>query len=397
MKYTEKQKSLFRTIKPTKVFVDTFKSEAELAYARKGEEAYEVHINDKSEIAKDNDARRIAIVHEFGHIVLGHCDYTISELEDIVESHTPERLKNALIVFNTMELCNFAMDFEVNAKYVSFSNYKIMEDAGFPILDYRKQGMSYHDDWIGYLDEILNSRDLNFLPMIPMDLKVMPTPAESKQLGEGEFSGEGEQSGDGEEGEAIGDSHSSHSVNLTDSDGGKVSKIVKFLKEIYMDHKRVVRIDSMKSYNRGTRGREGIIYTSHSKKIRNQDSKLLIVIDVSGSMRIEDITNAIKAVRDVSNEMNYETVIVHWDTQLVQRYSINEIPDDNRVDSGGGTDIYEALNYAREEGFSKVVFYSDFVTWGNLSELKEELWVGTIIVDSRRQFIEGSDKNLKIN
>lgn len=390
MKYTEKQKSLFRTIRPTKVFVDTFKSEAELAYARKGDEVYEVHINDKSEVAKNNDARRIAIVHEFGHIALGHCDYTIRELEEIVKSHAPKEYKSVLGEFTAMELCNYAMDFEVNAKYVSFSNYKVMRDAGFPILDYRSRGMSYHDDWIGYLDEMLNNQDLGCLPIIPMDLGEMPAFSDSRQLGEGE-SLEGEDTDD-----SPGDYHSLHSENLTDSDGGKVSKIIKFLKEVYMDHKRVMRIDSMKSYNRGTRGRGKIVYTSHSKKIRNQNPRLLIVIDVSGSMVIEDVTNAIRAVRDISNEMNYETEIVHWDTRLVKRYSINEIPEE-KADFGGGTDIYKALEYAREGGFDKVVFYSDFYTDGELPKLKGGLWVGTIIVDSNKKFIEGSDKNLKIN
>lgn len=425
MKMTPVQERLLDTPKPIKLFRSEFQGNFrdQIGYTKKGNEYYEIHLNSDSEILESIEG--IIIIHEVGHVHLGHDDLSSAEIKSIYDEFRRKYKVIPVINGNSQYhyIVNVAMDMEINAKYFTQSNFTEMGSAGWPPIDYRKFEFKYQESWIGYLEEIFKKAESDGsdgmedcdIPGMGSTLDISgspsPDPKSSELVAEGSEGlkqAVGEASSLNGEGSSaisktIGAGTSNSELEVTSASNSE--RIAQFLREI-LRFERVTKVDSMRNYNRGTRGRNGIIYTSRSKKIRKDFDSLLIVIDVSGSMETEDILKALQAIKDVSLELNVNTKVVTWDTDLRQEFPIDKVP--NRVRNGGGTDVYKSFDYARENGFSRVVLYSDFYTSGTLSKFKGDLWVGTIVVSGEpealkdnhpeifKDIIENSDKTITI-
>ena len=379
MKITSKQKELFNLELPIMIYVDEFDISA-IGYCTKvSGRGYEIHLSKEL----DKLVRNVVLIHELAHIKLGHADIDLEKARDIIEGLFKEVKSGECYISLTSarQITNIAMDLEVNSKYFTSKNIKVMSDANFPPYirtDY-KPPIEYKENWIEYARELVKLDRRTLPKMRANDINDSSIKSISSEL-----------IGRAEDVIIVNkdDEMTIKSIGTSGETGEKKEslkenskKMIEFLQSILTD-KRVTQFDSMKIYNRGTRGRSNVIYTSQSKKVRKDISRLMIVIDVSGSMDNRDISIAIRSCAGLAKQSGIEAKVVYWNTQKCQEYDIQDIPE--KVSSGGGTNIFASLDYAKRKGFDKVVLYSDMETPGSLERAKKRLnmWVASIIVDS---------------
>ena len=122
-------------------------------------------------------------------------------------------------------------------------------------------------------------------------------------------------------------------------------------------------MDPMRLWNRGSRDRSsGVIYNSLKQAPQRKKKKLGILVDISGSMNITNIKAAAQSLKDCSKILDKGSMFVTWNTDLGQQFPIMNIPDQIKV--GGGTDMVAGINYLVKQGFTDIVVYSDFETYG---------------------------------
>ena len=139
-------------------------------------------------------------------------------------------------------------------------------------------------------------------------------------------------------------------------------EIEKFLRSI-LGNSYDFLMDPMRLWNRGSRDRSsGVIYNSLKQAPQRKRKKLGILVDISGSMDITNIKNAAQSLKDCSKILDKGSMFVTWNTDLGQQFPIMNIPDQIKV--GGGTDMVAGINYLVKQGFTDIVVYSDFETYG---------------------------------
>ena len=139
-------------------------------------------------------------------------------------------------------------------------------------------------------------------------------------------------------------------------------EIEKFLRSI-LGNSYDFLMDPMRLWNRGSRDRSsGVIYNSLKQAPQRKSKKLGILVDISGSMDITNIKNAAQSLKDCSKILDKGSMFVTWNTDLGQQFPILNIPDQIKV--GGGTDMVAGINYLVKQGFTDIVVYSDFETYG---------------------------------
>ena len=120
--------------------------------------------------------------------------------------------------------------------------------------------------------------------------------------------------------------------------------------------------DSMKLYNRGIRrNKDGLMYTSTRTKRNTDQMKLGILIDVSGSMDIREISAAINSLGELKLTLHPQSKVVLWSTDLNQEWSITDNFPRN-PNKGGGTDMLSGIRYLLRDGYTDIVVYSDWET-----------------------------------
>ena len=431
MKLTPIQKYVINNLPPTRVFLEDL--DYDLGYSTLGEGIYEIHLNTEGDVFDDNDVRDIVYLHECGHIYYGHCaDYdSVKKVYDELCKKYNKTLEMVDVFgdipFNSI---NIAMDCEINSKLLTIGNINKMKSVEKTLIDRKDLNLGFHEDWKGYLEEMFQKMDESeFLKNFKDLLKRMASG--EVQIGESPLKRNGSSSGNSsgksvsvqemnkevESGSGGGDKpECNKNLGMAPSDkdsmeindllqqiednekhvGGsqhievELPEVVPESTEVLTDffkslfhHERRIRLDSLKAYNRGTRGRGNILYTSRSRKILKDIDNLMIIIDVSGSMNVKTIVNAVSAIREISNELGVRTKIVHWDSDLVQEYDINQIPSPKNLKRGGGGITYDCFRKVKQDGFSKVVLYSDMYNTSSHSFKDEtkDLWVASIIVD----------------
>ena len=170
---------------------------------------------------------------------------------------------------------------------------------------------------------------------------------------------EGEANSSGKK--AIGNSSAFTSTVVIEAENTP-KEIEKFLRSI-LGNSYDFLMDPMRLWNRGSRDRSsGVIYNSLKQAPQRKRKKLGILVDISGSMDITNIKNAAQSLKDCSKILDKGSMFVTWNTDLGQQFPIMNIPDQIRV--GGGTDMVAGINYLVKQGFTDIVVYSDFETYG---------------------------------
>ena len=109
-------------------------------------------------------------------------------------------------------------------------------------------------------------------------------------------------------------------------------------------------------------------------------------------MNITNIKAAAQSLKDCSKILDKGSMFVTWNTDLGQQFPIMSIPDQIRV--GGGTDMVAGINYLVKQGFTDIVVYSDFETYGLETVDPKGYRLYSIVVDSRDNIT--SDKSFKV-
>lgn len=196
----------------------------------------------------------------------------------------------------------------------------------------------------------------------------------------------------GKSGKDIGNSNqttgSIHTVAANTSE-----EIEKFLRSIVHSSQEFTQ-DSMRLWNRGTRDRaSGVIYNSLKLAPQKKKKKLGILVDISGSMDISTIQAASQSLKDSSKFLDKGSKFVTWNTGLSQEFPITNIPD--KINVGGGTDMVAGIQYLVENGFTDIVVYSDFETYGLETVKPEKYRLYSIVVGSSYVDDKGRVTDLK--
>lgn len=155
-----------------------------------------------------------------------------------------------------------------------------------------------------------------------------------------------------------GTAYSNNSFELTNKNSIKMKNFLTGL--ISRQNTRLP--DSMKLYNRGIRRNpQGLLYTSTRTKRNTDQMKLGILIDVSGSMDIDEISAAINSLGELKLSLHPQSKVVLWSTDLNQEWLITDkFPA--YPNKGGGTDMLAGIRYLLRDGFTDIVVYSDWET-----------------------------------
>ena len=191
---------------------------------------------------------------------------------------------------------------------------------------------------------------------------------------------EGGGSGTVHGGKGIGSSGSTSSTITIEAENTP-KEIEKFLRSI-IGNSYDFLMDPMRLWNRGSRDRSsGVIYNSLKQAPQRKRKKLGILVDISGSMDITNIKNAAQSLKDCSKILDKGSMFVTWNTDLGQQFPIMNIPDQIRV--GGGTDMVAGINYLVKQGFTDIVVYSDFETYGLETVNPKDYRLYSIVVNDR--------------
>lgn len=168
-------------------------------------------------------------------------------------------------------------------------------------------------------------------------------------------------------------------------------EIEKFLRSI-IGNSYDFSMDPMRLWNRGSRDRSsGVIYNSLKQAPQRKRKKLGILVDISGSMDITNIKNAAQSLKDCSKILDKGSMFVTWNTDLGQQFPIMNIPDQIKV--GGGTDMVAGINYLVKQGFTDIVVYSDFETYGLETVNPKNYRLYSIVVNDRYPDTNGAFKS----
>lgn len=159
-------------------------------------------------------------------------------------------------------------------------------------------------------------------------------------------------------------------TNLGEEDQYLYSLLREFFNTV-MDRGKKFKPDSMKHFNRKSRGNTNLIYTSISKKVLKSRDKWGILVDVSGSMPNKALCSILRVFSDdIGSIVDPKSIVVTWDTMKQQEFLLSEIPNSFR--SGGGTELTNGVKYLEELNCKKIMVYSDFEDW-NCIRLNAEL------------------------
>lgn len=147
-------------------------------------------------------------------------------------------------------------------------------------------------------------------------------------------------------------------TNLGKEDARLYSLLREFLNSI-MDRGKKFRFDSMKHFNRKSRGNTNLIYTSISKKVLKSRDKWGILVDVSGSMPNKALCSILRVFSDdICDIIDPQSIVVTWDIDLNQKFLVSEVP--TKFNSGGGTNLTNGIKYLEKLNCKRIMVYSDF-------------------------------------
>ena len=403
------------------IYKNMYQSLGQLGYGNKGTNTkYNVVI---AKDAPSKDVRDIVTLHEVGHIVFRHLDVDIKQEFKCIKGLC-DKFGKSYDLLQTyggpMNFINIAMDLEVNSKLLTLGNIKTMKAANFPPCTPEGYGIdtldTFRDYYIALIEKLDPSNkdqqensdqssnqnqqgsqgqpDQQGQPdSQPSDLPSLFNSGNSS-ISELEKQIFGEEYGDNksaetietEEDEAISESPSllagdGESNELTEVVIATERRIADFIKASIRRPEKEYTNDILKLHNRGTRvNKQGILYSSTRRK-NTQKPKFCFILDVSGSMNIEPIMKALGTLGHFFKDASKNSEIFAWDTKLIDRFPVDRIAESVRC--GGGTDMASAVEFAKKEGFTDCVVYSDFYTdLEKLDGASKGIGVHSICVDS---------------
>lgn len=401
MEFTVFQKHVMGWARMAKVFYKKmWESMHKFGYVTHDQPLDMIHI---AEDFPNEDVKKIALLHEIGHIYYNHTSFGLKEeISSIRDAFNDVGVPFEKILHygGPHAFLNICLDLEVNSKILTLSNIKTM-DAYFSICTPDKYGVTYQKTFRDYYKpmarrlkscEDINRSSFDATSCISSmtgygsnaksygpdlsDLIDYATPSDyiddpemKDVLTKESWIQTTCNHSDGDIKtvdevlksmgiKSIGANHAT--IGSYDCNGDPNEQIKKFLNKIIetsMDYQP----DSLKHYNRGTRKNDGgFLYTSLRRKAQTRKKKIMFICDVSGSMSISSIVSALSSLKSTISLISPEARLLTWDTDKVEEFPIDRLP--KQFKSGGGTDMAKAIDYAIAHGYKDIVLYSDLDT-----------------------------------
>lgn len=395
MTLTNLQRKVLTACRMSKViFRKMYEKNHELGYASRGDN-YNYDINIASDVPAD--IKQVTLIHEAGHIYLKHTEVNVKE-EALVMNELINKYGSTVEIFSKVyggfaTFLNICMDLEINSKFLTLGNVRTMKNFGFNLctpdaykVDYKETFNLYYEPLISQLPKKGEeshteskvpqmSKDLPNTKSLTDEMFDLPEDMMNSISDENYKSGDDKSANQSKKGEAtvqeamdndevlekngtgIGsNSNGLHNLEIGSRDSESVKK---FLLSIISDTTLGRKHDSMRIYNRNTRGRD-FMYTTRKYAPNRLLPKLGIIVDISGSMNTESIVTAAASLKNVSERLHQDSIMVTCDTAIQEIFKIKEIPSEIRA--GGGTALDVALKYLVDNNFTDIVVYSDFET-----------------------------------
>lgn len=95
-------------------------------------------------------------------------------------------------------------------------------------------------------------------------------------------------------------------------------------------------------------------------QLRSHKAKIIVALDISGSISDEEFSQAIKEVFSIVNNYNHEITIVECDSEIRRAYPVRSVIDlKTRLRIRGGTRFTPVFEYANTKKINLLVYFTD--------------------------------------
>lgn len=95
-------------------------------------------------------------------------------------------------------------------------------------------------------------------------------------------------------------------------------------------------------------------------QLRSHKAKIVVALDISGSISDEEFNQAIKEVLDIVKNYNHEITIVECDNEIRRVYKVQSVKDiKERIYKTGGTKFTPVIEYANNNKVNLLVYFTD--------------------------------------
>jgi predicted metal-dependent peptidase len=95
-------------------------------------------------------------------------------------------------------------------------------------------------------------------------------------------------------------------------------------------------------------------------ELRSHKSKIIVALDISGSISDEEFRQAIKEVLSIVKNYNHEITILECDDEIRRVYKVKSEKDiKDRIDIKGGTKYNPVFEYANNNKINLLVYFTD--------------------------------------
>jgi predicted metal-dependent peptidase len=95
-------------------------------------------------------------------------------------------------------------------------------------------------------------------------------------------------------------------------------------------------------------------------QLRSHKAKIVVALDISGSISDEEFNQAIKEVFNIVKNVNHEITIIECDSEIRRVYKAKSVKDiKDRMNIRGGTKFTPVFEYANNEKVNLLVYFTD--------------------------------------
>lgn len=326
-----------------------------VAYATKKDDIYYVFLHSSIE----NKYRGLLLLHELGHVDFGHFEHDLNKLYEEIRHIALHNFGKAVNSFEH-DILNICMDLQVNSTLFNLKDIKnLYETYGIQTVSMYPPAQAGFD-FKYYYTYVIDKFDFKKKLKVKEFIKAVESWVSQMIKGGKDVTAEVK-------------SEIKQKADDSDSDEGQGSGMVNSPKEkvgtqeenllsylnTFIETSNTTRTDSMRLYNRQSRGNTDLLYNSLKRQRVKNLIKIIILVDVSYSMNKNLIKRIIAFFRGHSQKFHIDSRVVTWTTGLVEDFKISEDVQDIQI--GGGTHLASGIKYCLDKyNPNKILHISDF-------------------------------------
>ncbi|WP_425803078.1 VWA-like domain-containing protein [Desulfitobacterium sp. Sab5] len=95
-------------------------------------------------------------------------------------------------------------------------------------------------------------------------------------------------------------------------------------------------------------------------QLRSHKAKIVVALDISGSISDQEFNQALKEVLDIVKNYNHEITIIECDSEIRRVYNVKSVKDvKERINIRGGTRFTPVFEYANDHKINLLVYFTD--------------------------------------